>query len=83
MNANRVPRRGAFFVVLLSLAMLAACGVGSPEDRMASAKRYLTKNDHQAAVIELKNALQANPKLAEARLLLGVSILELRDAQRA
>ena len=59
--------------------MLCACG-DSPETLMASAKDYLSKNDAKAAIIQLKNALQANPDSAEARFLLGTALLDSGDA---
>ncbi|MCL2886416.1 MAG: PEP-CTERM system TPR-repeat protein PrsT [Betaproteobacteria bacterium] len=66
------------------LAMfLSACGGDSPEQLLASSKEYLAKHDSKAAVIQLKNALQANPNLGEARFLLGKALLEGGDATGA
>lgn len=62
--------------MLLTALVLSACGADSPETMLASAKDYLAKNDNKAAVIQLKNALQNNPDLAEARFLLGKALLE-------
>lgn len=72
---------------------LVGCADESPERRIASAKEYLQKNDTKSAVIEIKNALQANPDSGEARYLLGRTLLkdgnpvqaevELRKAQVA
>ena len=63
-----------FFLVLV-VAMLSAC-TETPEGMLASAKEYLAKGDQTAAVIQLKNALQKNPALAEARFLLGTALLD-------
>jgi putative PEP-CTERM system TPR-repeat lipoprotein len=65
-------------VVALS-AGLAACSSKSPDEFIASAKGYLAKNDLNAAIIELKNALQRQPDLAEARFLLGKALLDRGD----
>ncbi|WP_374487953.1 XrtA/PEP-CTERM system TPR-repeat protein PrsT [Zoogloea sp.] len=67
-------------VVLSSLCafLLAACGA-SPESMLGSAKEYLAKNDKNAAAIQLKNALQKEPRLAEARYLLGKIYFEQGD----
>ena len=64
--------------VLLTI-WLGACGGESQESLIASSKDYLAKNDTKAAVIQLKNALQKNPNLAEARFLLGSALLESGD----
>jgi putative PEP-CTERM system TPR-repeat lipoprotein len=64
--------------LLLSL-MLSACS-DSPEKMLSSAKDFIGKNDSKAAVIQLKNALQANPNMAEARFLLGKALLQGGDA---
>lgn len=71
-------RKAAASALLASLLVL-GCGGDKPEDLLASARDYLAKNDGKAAVIQLKNALQANPSLAEARYLLGKALLESGD----
>ncbi len=59
-------------------ALLAACG-DSPDKMVGSARDYLAKGDAPAAIIQLKNALQAAPENAEARFLLGKASLQTRD----
>ncbi|MDR1996704.1 XrtA/PEP-CTERM system TPR-repeat protein PrsT [Azonexus sp.] len=69
--------------VALLAAFLGACGGDNPEQLIASSKEFLAKNDNKAAVIQLKNALQANPNLGEARFLLGKALLDSGDAAGA
>lgn len=67
-------------VLLFALALaLAACSKSDPASLVASAKQYIGKRDYNAAIIQLKRALQKEPKNGEARYLLGVSYLENAD----
>lgn len=68
----------AAFAVASGIA-LAACSGKSPEQSLAAAKHHLAEKETSAAVIELKNALQSKPDLAEARFLLGNALLERDD----
>ena len=65
-------------VSTLCALLLAACGA-SPESMVTSAKEYIAKNDRNAATIQLKNALQKNPEIGEARFLLGKLYFEQAD----
>ncbi len=60
-------------ITLLALA-LAGCGK-SPEQHFQEGKAHLEKAEYRAAILELKSALQEQPKNQEARLLLGKSYL--------
>ncbi len=82
MNNKKLMVRRTVSILLTGL-VLSACGADSPEAMLASAKDYLSKNDSKAAVIQLKNALQNNPDLAEARFLLGKALLEDGNATAA
>lgn len=65
---------------------LAACTAPSAEDQdvlLASAKAYLEAKNAPAAVIELKNVLRLQPAQAEARYLLGKSLLSEGDVAAA
>jgi len=66
------------FAVLLLTLTLGACG-DKPEALLSSAKDYMAKKDNKAAVIQIKNALQSNPNLPEARFLLGTALLDGGD----
>jgi len=70
-------------LALTLAAALAACGGDDPASLMASARQYLDKREHGAAVIQLKNVLQSAPENAEARYLLGLALLEQGDAVSA
>ena len=74
--------RSSALAMALSAIVLTGCGQ-SPEQMVGSAKEYLAKNDRNAAIIQLKNALQENPNLGEARLLLGRSQLQVGDVAAA
>ena len=63
----------------LLTAFLSGCGGDNPESLIASSKDFLAKNDSKAAVIQLKNALQKDPNLGEARFLLGKALFESGD----
>jgi putative PEP-CTERM system TPR-repeat lipoprotein len=71
MNMNRT----VISAIVASLIII-GCGTDDPETLLTSAKEYMAKNDNKAAEIQLKNALQANPNLAEARFLLGKTMLD-------
>ena len=64
---------------LLVALLLVACSE-KPEAMINSAKDYLAKNDRKAAVIQIKNALQSDPNLPEARFLLGSALLDNGDS---
>lgn len=70
-------RKHMVFSTLL-VALLLGCSE-KPEAMLSSAKDYLAKNDSKAAVIQIKNALQSNPNLPEARFMLGTALLNSGD----
>jgi len=71
-----MKRAASIVVPVLCGLLLVGCSDESPQRRLSSAKEYLQKNDTKAAVIELKNVLQANPDLGEARYLLGTTMMQ-------
>ncbi len=78
-----IPIRKFAISILLLAAIISGCDRETPDSLLASAKDYLSKHDSSAATIQLKNALKKNPNLAEARFLLGRSLLESGDAPAA
>lgn len=70
-------------VYTLLLAGLFACSSPTDLQLVERAKDYLSQNKMREARIELKNALQENPKHAEARYLLGDIYLRLGDVASA
>lgn len=69
--------------LVLSSALLVGCFGKSADEYLAAAKADLARKDNAAALIQLKNALQDNPSLGEARVLLGEALLQGGDARGA
>ena len=60
MNAG-LKRFSSSAVVLAAALLLSACASDNPDELIASAQSYLQRKDAPAAIIQLKNALQARP----------------------
>lgn len=74
---SRIDR--AIVVAALSLAVamaLSGCGRATEASSLASARTAIAKRDLGTAVIQLKNVLDGNPSSAEARYLLGSTLLD-------
>lgn len=67
-------------VALAVSLLLVGCADSDPQKMVDSAQQYLDKKDTAAAIIQLKNALQKNPDLAQARFLLGKALYLNGDA---
>lgn len=69
---------------LTVLLLVSACDYFvSPQARVERAEAQVAKGNYRGALIELKNALQTEPSLVEARLLLAEVALWLGDASSA
>jgi putative PEP-CTERM system TPR-repeat lipoprotein len=80
---HRISRAVTCAIALVSLVALAGCGSKDASSYVASAKKYLTNADYKAAIIQAKNALQAEPRNAAARLVLAEALLRGGDAPGA
>ncbi|MDF2179020.1 PEP-CTERM system TPR-repeat protein PrsT [Aliiglaciecola sp. CAU 1673] len=69
-----------FRVTLTALLVCSvlACSKPTSEQHLQQAREFIEKGNKEAATIELKNALQLTPQLAEARFELGKLYLDLR-----
>jgi len=82
----RPTERFHVVLVLLWIALLAGCDVTSEMSALQhieKAREYIAVSDPNAAVIELKNALQKDPNLGEGRYLLGDLYMKLGMAPAA
>ncbi|MCO6441361.1 MAG: PEP-CTERM system TPR-repeat protein PrsT, partial [Nitrococcus mobilis] len=81
------PAIGVAVILILALVLpLTACdrfGAQSPEEHIRNATEYRAQGELNAAVIELKNALQQSPDNAKARHLLGKIYVESGQGQAA
>ena len=82
MNAG-LKRFSSSAAVLAMALLVSACASESPDELIASAQSYLQRKDAPAAIIQLKNALQARPQSAQARLLLGEALETIGDIKGA
>jgi putative PEP-CTERM system TPR-repeat lipoprotein len=86
-KSTAARRRGGlvyFAVLAVMLAALSSCGDRkSAADYIKAAEAHLASGDIRAATVELKNALQKEPKNTTARVLLGQAYLDLSDASAA
>jgi len=64
---------------LAAALLLTACSPDNPDQFIASAQDYLQRNDAPAAIIQLKNAIKAQPASARARVLLGQALQATGD----
>ena len=73
---NNIFKLGLLPCALVASTLLAGCWSKSPAQLIESSKVLMQKKDYGAAAIELKNVLQQDANNAEARFLLGKSLLE-------
>ncbi len=81
--STRIKNTLFITTALTSALLLSGCEQSSAGDHLASAKEYIANNDNNAAIIELKNAIQRDELAVEPRLLLGQIYLETGDFLKA
>ena len=70
-------------LIALSLLTLVGCSQQTSDEHIVSAREYLAQNQVEAAIVELKNAVQKDPSSPEARFELGKVYLETKDFESA
>ena len=84
MKSNRLSLLAAFSSFLLCSLLLTGCmGEKNKEEHYQKAMSYLQEQKDKEAIIELRNAIQIDPKYAQARYQLGLLHLKSGDARQA
>ena len=65
--------------ITTACVMLIACGGKSVEEHIAQAQQHMSSGDNNTAIIDLKSAIQSDPKNAEARFLLGKIYMQTNE----
>jgi len=82
MRLHRLP-----LFVLIGMLLLTVAACSNPEAKKdkhyQKALEYIKQKDNSAAVIELRNAIQIDPKFAAARYQLGLLYLQQNDPRSA
>ena len=66
-------------LVGMLLGGMSGCGKKTTDEYIQQAKQYVSENDTNAAVLFLKNAIQEDPKSAQARFELGQIYLQQKQ----
>ena len=72
-----------FITTLAAIAVLAACGKKDSAEHYQDAQNYLANQQYNAAVIELRSAVQQDPDDARFRLALGQALMGAGDIASA
>jgi putative PEP-CTERM system TPR-repeat lipoprotein len=78
-----IKRISIAVLLLIPLIGLSGCQKKTSEDHISAAKAFVVDGDQQSAIVELKNAIQVDPKQAEARFELGNLYLGQNNYQAA
>lgn len=70
-------------LVFFSVLLITACSKKTSEESIASAQALIQASDYNAAIIELKSAIQADPASAQVRFELGKLYMDLKDFDSA
>ena len=81
-HTRRNGRISNICVILSVIFLMVACQP-APEERLARAEAYFSEADYRSAILELKNALQAEPDYGEARLLMAKASFQIGDLATA
>jgi putative PEP-CTERM system TPR-repeat lipoprotein len=83
LSTSQNRKKTSIAVVLLISLFLSACTQKTSQEHIAAAAEFYAGGDVSAAVVELKNAIQLDPKLANARFELGKIYLEQKSFEAA
>lgn len=79
MNSKSTSHLCRWAALLVIGLLVQACDRVTPEERLQRAADLASEGRHQAAIVELRSALQRDPELAEARKQLGLVFLDVGD----
>ena len=72
-----------YAIAVVTLGVLSSCGKQTSEEYLNEAHQYIAENNPAAAIVALKNAVQIEPRSAQARFELGVLYLEQKQYESA
>jgi putative PEP-CTERM system TPR-repeat lipoprotein len=72
-----------YALTVVAIGVLSGCGKQTTDQYIQEAKQYVAENDPAAAIVALKNAVQLEPKLAQARFELGLLYIQQKQFESA
>jgi putative PEP-CTERM system TPR-repeat lipoprotein len=77
------PTQLKYALALIAVGVLSSCGKQTSEEYIQEAQQYVSENNPSAAIVSLKNAVQVEPKSANARFELGQLYIQQRQFESA
>ncbi|MEP1447874.1 MAG: XrtA/PEP-CTERM system TPR-repeat protein PrsT [Paraglaciecola sp.] len=72
-----------YALAAVALGTLSSCGKQTSDEYITEAKQYIAENDPAAAIVALKNAVQLEPRSAQARFELGQLYMQQKQFESA